>query len=76
MQDFEERDKLIKLFEKYGALLAQSQKQALYLYLFEDLSFQEIANELAMTRSGAYDAMKKGKEKLFLLDKKINDKSL
>ncbi|ENY69383.1 Hypothetical protein MAU_0950 [Metamycoplasma auris 15026] len=76
MQDLEERDNLIKLFEKYGQLLAQSQKQVLYLYLFEDLSFQEIANELAMSRAAAYDALKKGKQKLLLFDKKINAKSL
>ncbi|ENY53816.1 sigma factor-like helix-turn-helix DNA-binding protein [Metamycoplasma alkalescens] len=74
MQDLEERNKLIELYDKYSALLTQSQKQAIYLHLFEDLSFSEIANELAMTRAGAYDAVNKAKKKLLLLDEKINEK--
>ncbi|AZZ65272.1 hypothetical protein DMC14_000430 [Metamycoplasma phocicerebrale] len=72
MENIEERNKIIDLFDKYGELLAQSQKQALYLHLIEDLSFSEIGVELAMTRAGAYDAVKKAKQKLLLFDKKIN----
>ncbi|WP_045433308.1 sigma factor-like helix-turn-helix DNA-binding protein [Metamycoplasma canadense] len=74
METIEEREKIIELYERYGNLLAQSQKQALHLHLIEDLSYAEIANELAMTRPGAYDAVKKAKQKLILLDKKINIK--
>ncbi|MGX9339177.1 sigma factor-like helix-turn-helix DNA-binding protein [Mycoplasma sp. 332] len=71
MEDIEEREKIIKLFDKYGQLLPQSQKQALYLHLIEDLSFAEIADELAMSRPGAFDAVKKARQKLILLDKKL-----
>ncbi|MBN4089612.1 hypothetical protein [Mycoplasma enhydrae] len=71
MIDIDERNKIIELYEKYGNLLAQSQKQALYLHLIEDLSFAEIGVELAMTRSGAYDAVKKAKLKLIEFAKKI-----
>ncbi|WP_412031670.1 sigma factor-like helix-turn-helix DNA-binding protein [Metamycoplasma buccale] len=72
MDDLQSRNKYAELYEKYKDLLAQSQKQALYLYFFEDLSLSEIAIELAMTRSGVYDAIKKGKAKLLSIDKKIN----
>ncbi|CRH47024.1 hypothetical protein [Mycoplasmopsis arginini] len=72
MEDIEEREKIIELYEKYGQLLAQSQKQALHLHLIEDLSFAEIGSELAMSRAGAFDAVKKAKQKLILLDKKLN----
>ncbi|WP_330463335.1 hypothetical protein [Metamycoplasma gateae] len=72
MADISEREEMIELYEKYGSLLAQSQKQALHLYLIEDLSFSEISQELAMTRPGAYDAVKKGKQKLISLNKKLN----
>ncbi|RMA78543.1 hypothetical protein JN00_0373 [Metamycoplasma subdolum] len=72
MESFEERKKYIELYEKYKDLLAQSQKQALYLQLFEDLSISEISEELAMTRSGVFDALKKGKKKLLDIENKIN----
>ncbi|BDX52937.1 sigma factor-like helix-turn-helix DNA-binding protein [Metamycoplasma equirhinis] len=72
METINERTKIIELFEKYKDLLAQSQRQAMYLHYFEDLSFSEIANELAMTRSGAFDAVKKAKAKLIEINNKIN----
>ncbi|MBN0919480.1 hypothetical protein [[Mycoplasma] gypis] len=72
----QERELIINLFEKYQDLLPRSQKQALYLHLFEDLSFSEIGSELAMTRSGAFDAVKKGKLKLQNIAKKINDENI
>ncbi|MBN0970498.1 sigma factor-like helix-turn-helix DNA-binding protein [Mycoplasma phocoeninasale] len=71
MENISERTKVVELFEKYKDLLTNSQKQALYLHYFEDLSFSEIAQELAMTRSGAYDAVNKAKQKLFSIDSKI-----
>ncbi|TPE57728.1 hypothetical protein FJO69_00830 [[Mycoplasma] falconis] len=73
METLEERNEIIALYEKYGDLLAQSQKQALHLHLIEDLSYSEIGEELAMTRSGAYDAVKKAKLKLKDISKKINN---
>lgn len=60
----EERDKLVDLFEKYGNLLTQVQKQAMQLYLIEDLSLQEVADVLATSRQAVNDAIKKGKVKL------------
>ncbi|MGX9340627.1 sigma factor-like helix-turn-helix DNA-binding protein [Mycoplasma sp. 128] len=70
-KDLEEREYLVELFEKYQQLLPTSQRQALYLHLIEDLSFSEMSEELAMTRSGAFDAVKKGKKKLLEIAKKL-----
>lgn len=71
METIEERDYYVKLFEKYGDLLPQSQKQALQLLLYEDLSYGELAQELAMSRPGAYDAVKKAKLHLKQIDEKL-----
>lgn len=72
MEDIEKRLQTINLFEKYGNLLSQSQKQALQLHLIEDLSYSEMSEIMAMTRAGAYDAVKKGISKLIEIDKKMN----
>ena len=69
--NLKERDELINLFEKYGNLLTQTQRQTFQLYYFEDLSLQEIAKIVASTRSGVFDALKKAKNKLFLFKAKI-----
>lgn len=68
---FEERDELAQLFETYGALLTQTQKQALYLKLIEDLSLGEIAEELAVSRQAVNDAINKGKAKLLKIKEGI-----
>ncbi|KKB26610.1 hypothetical protein MM26B8_01010 [Mycoplasmopsis meleagridis] len=59
INDIDEIDYLIDLFEEYKEFLTQTQKQAFYLYFYENLSYQEIANITATTRSAAYDSVKK-----------------
>lgn len=59
-----EREKYTDLFEKFKGLLTQTQRQALQLYLFEDLSTSEIAKEVATTRQAVHDAIKKGLKRL------------
>lgn len=68
-----ERDELIELFEKYQGLLTQSQKQAMHLYLIEDLSLAEVAEELATTRQAVHDAINKGKAKLIKIKQSLNE---
>ena len=68
----ENRNEICNLYEKYADLLAQSQKQAIYLYYFEDLSLREIANELAQSHSAVQNAIKKGINKLKLINDKVN----
>ena len=71
MESLEERKLIIELFDKYQNFLPQSQKQAMYLRFFEDLSYSEIGEILANTRTAVFDAIKKGKQKLLEIDKKI-----
>ncbi len=66
------RNKLIILFEKYGATLTQTQSQAFHLHYIEDLSLQEISKITATTRSAIHDAIKKAENKLNKLDEQIN----
>ncbi|QSF13577.1 sigma factor-like helix-turn-helix DNA-binding protein [Mycoplasma sp. Mirounga ES2805-ORL] len=71
--NIENIEELINLFEKYGSLLTQTQKQAFQLYFFEDLSYQEIADETATTRAAAYDSVSKAIKKLQKIAAKLNN---
>ncbi len=66
----EKYDKLIFLYEKYGNLLPQSQKQVLHLYYVENLKLSEIAQIVVASRQAISDALSKGKAKLLEIDKK------
>jgi len=71
MSNIDERDEIIDLFEKFKGFLTQTQKQAIQLYYFEDLSLAEISEIVATTRSAVHDAIKKGIKKLKEIDFKI-----
>ncbi|QCZ36941.1 sigma factor-like helix-turn-helix DNA-binding protein [Mycoplasma nasistruthionis] len=53
-----------KLFDLYENLLTQNQKQVFKLYFQQDLSYAEIAEIMATTRSAAFDTLKKALAKL------------
>lgn len=67
----EEREEWVVLYETYGGLLTQTQKQALHLSLIEDLSLGEIAEILATTRQAVNDAIRKGKNKLLKIKESV-----
>lgn len=62
--ELSQREHYSDLFDKFSGLLTQTQRQALQLYLFEDLGFAEIALEVATSRQAVHDAVKKGLAKL------------
>ncbi|MBX4210144.1 MAG: hypothetical protein K4H23_03180 [Mollicutes bacterium PWAP] len=64
MDNLEEREKIIILFENYHNFLTQTQKQAIHLHLIEDISYREIADIMATSRQASYDAVQKGIAKL------------
>ena len=66
-----DREIICELYERYNKLLPQSQRQAIYLYYFEDLSLREIADLSAQSRSAVHNAIKKGIEKLNLFHNNI-----
>lgn len=68
--ELEMREKLIQLYETYGNLLPQSQKQVFHLYYIEDLSLTEIANIVVTSRQAISDALNKARLKLLDIDKK------
>ncbi|TQC51582.1 hypothetical protein E1I18_01595 [Mycoplasmopsis mucosicanis] len=72
INDIEQREYYINLFEKFKNFLTQTQVQAFSLYFFENLSYQEIAQITATTRSAAYDSVKKAINKLKILELKIS----
>ena len=52
------------LWQIYGALLTEKQKEYIDYYYNEDLSLAEIAQNDGITRQGVRDIIKKGEKKL------------
>lgn len=78
-----EKTKLMNdLIDLYGVLLTENQLEIMEYYYMDDLSLSEIGENLNITRSAVYDAIKKStnlllsyEDKLKLLEKenKMND---
>lgn len=64
MADVEDRIALNVLLDFYGPLLTPHKREILRLYCEEDLSLQEIADQLEITRQGVHDAVAKGRRQL------------
>ncbi|VEU74945.1 Sigma-70, region 4 [Mycoplasmopsis citelli] len=62
------------LYEKYGFMLTKVQQQAFELYFYKDLSYTEVAEILATTRSSVYDAVDKAFKKLDKIQKQKDAK--
>ena len=71
MADMEERIALNFLLDFYGPLLTPHRQELLRLYCEEDLSQQEIADQMEITRQGVFDAMNKAKRQLADYEKKL-----
>ena len=64
MADVEDRIALNVLLDFYGPLLTPHKREILRLYCEEDLSLQEIADQLEITRQGVHDAVAKARRQL------------
>ena len=64
MADMEARVALNYLLDFYGPLLTPHRQEVMRLYCEEDLSQQEIAEQLSITRQGVFDAIAKSKKQL------------
>ncbi len=60
----EKLERLISLYDFYGPLLTKRQKQAIELYYETDLSLSEVAQQMAITRQGVYDLLKRTERSL------------
>jgi len=55
----EKKIRLADLFDFYGELLTEKQKNILFLYCIEDFSFGEISEELGISRQAVFDTIKR-----------------
>ena len=67
------------LFDFYGELLTERQRQVYTSVVFEDYSLSEVAQDLGISRQGVHDmirrcdkALEEYEEKLHLVDKFLN----
>src|SRR5207253_10022633 len=58
------RQRQIDLFERYGALLTDHQREVLGLYLGSDWSLSEIARSQATSRSAVHDLIRRAVQSL------------
>ena len=71
MADMNERVELNYLLDFYGPLLTAHRQELMRLYCDEDLSQQEIADQMDITRQGVFDAIAKSKRQLNDYEKKL-----
>ena len=60
----ERKAKLALLMDFYGGLLTEHRREVVSLYCEEDLSLQEIADRLGISRQGVHDAVHKAEQQL------------
>lgn len=79
---FEQREEIIRLYDTYGVLLTDKQKDYFENYYFDDLSISEIALNYNVSRNAVFDQIKRVisilidyEEKLLFINKidKINE---
>ena len=71
MADMAARVKLNYLLDFYGPLLTEHRQNVMRLYCEEDMTQQEIAQELDITRQGVFDAIAKSKKQLREYEEKL-----
>ena len=71
MADMNERVALNYLLDFYGPLLTAHRQEVMRLYCEEDLSQQEIADQLSITRQGVFDTLAKAKKQLQGYEEKL-----
>ncbi|MDE6240926.1 MAG: hypothetical protein K2M08_00720 [Anaeroplasmataceae bacterium] len=56
---FEKREEIISLYDTYGVLLTDKQKNYFESYYFDDLSITEIASNFEVSRNAVFDQLKR-----------------
>lgn len=67
----EKRELLNELFDLYGAMLTEKQKNYFILYYQEDFSLAEIAEEEDISRNAVYDNLKRTENILTSMEEKL-----
>lgn len=60
------------LFDFYGELLSERQKEVYQFYVFDNLSLSEIAREVGMSRQGVHDLVRRSKTMLEEYEQKLH----
>lgn len=71
MAAYERKLALAQLFDFYGELLTDKQKSIMELYILEDISQSEIAQNLGVSRQAVYDHIHKSTKILEDYEKKL-----
>lgn len=71
MADMDARVELNYLLDFYGPLLTAHRQEVMRLYCEEDLTQQEIADQLSITRQGVFDTLAKAKRQLAEYEEKL-----
>ena len=61
---FDDRIRFCSLYEIYGALLTEKQRQCLELYFCEDYSLAEVAEEMQVSRQAIHDLLRRVEQTL------------
>ncbi len=59
------------LFDFYGAMLTQRQKNIMVFYLHDNFSLSEISEKLGISRQGVHDIIKRATAKLEMFEKRL-----
>ena len=66
-----QRTEFSRLFDIYGNLLTDKQRESFGLYFNEDLSITEIAEENGVSRAAVHDALKTAEKALMEYEKRL-----
>ena len=69
--DLAEIAQISLLFDFYGGLLKDRQKEIMSLYHEENLTIVEIANELNITKQGVHESLKKSEKLLYSYEEEL-----
>lgn len=67
----EQRIRLGSLLDRYELLLTERQSRACQLLLHQDLSFTELADQLGVTRQGAFDLVRRARDQMEDMEKSL-----
>ena len=67
-----ERERVIELFDLYGNLLTDKQRDYITHLYFYDLSYTEVAEIFSVSRNGVFDQSKKAIDKLIDFEDKLH----
>lgn len=71
MRMFEKMIEISMLYDFYGQLLTEKQRELLKLYHEDNFSLSEIAEEYGISRQGVHDAVKKAEKALHEYESKL-----